>query len=250
MIIAYSFGMTVGCLLDTYGHRVMYDAGSSIGPKLSTIISRGDWFWPHTKSNAIVEIQSRLHEVEIGEADQQVWDSKSGKFSNVDTWEKLRDKKSEVKWYDIVWFLTAIPKYAFFLWLAFRDIIVTWEHMCRWGYSGDSLCLFCCSCQEDRAHLFFEYNLNMRVWRALMAGCGIIDPPLTWNLVALWSLQYMKGRSVKATAIKLCFAAVTYNLWLHRNALLHGRPPKFEESLLSNIRWEVKVRLLTKFPSK
>jgi hypothetical protein len=83
-----------------------------------------------------------------------------------------------------------------------------------------------------------------------MAGCGIIDHLLTWNLVALWSLQYMKERSVKATAIKLCFAAVTYNLWLHRNALLHRRSPKFEESLLSNIRWEVKVRLLTKFPSK
>jgi hypothetical protein len=42
-----------------------------------------------------------------------------------------------------------------------------------------------------------------------MADCGIVDPPLTWNLVALWSLQYMKGKSVKSTTIQLCFAAVT-----------------------------------------
>jgi hypothetical protein len=60
----------------------------------------------------------------------------------------------------------------------------------------------------------------------------------------------MKGKNVKATTIKLCFAGVTYNLWLYRNALLHGQSPKSEESLLSKIIWEVKVRLLAKFSSK
>jgi hypothetical protein len=60
----------------------------------------------------------------------------------------------------------------------------------------------------------------------------------------------MKGKNVKDTVIKLCFAAATYNLWLHRNALFHGRSPKSEEALLSKIRWEVKIRLLAKFPSK
>jgi hypothetical protein len=60
----------------------------------------------------------------------------------------------------------------------------------------------------------------------------------------------MKGKNVKATAIKLCFASITYNLWLRRNALLHGRSPKPEEGLLFKIRREVKVRLLAKFPYK
>jgi hypothetical protein len=83
-----------------------------------------------------------------------------------------------------------------------------------------------------------------------MADCRIVDPPLSWNIVAIWSLQYMKGKNVKDTVIKLCFTATTYNLWLHRNALLHGRSPKSKEGLLSKIRWEVKVRLLAKFPSK
>jgi hypothetical protein len=73
----------VGCLLDKYEHRVMYDAEPSIGPKLSYIISTCDWFWSHARSEAIVKIQSRLHEVEFDEADQLVWDSRSGKFSSV-----------------------------------------------------------------------------------------------------------------------------------------------------------------------
>jgi hypothetical protein len=228
----------------------MYNAGHSIGPKLSSNIRRGDWFWPHVRSKAIVEIQSRLHEVELGEADEPVWDSRSGKFSSTDTWGKFREKKPVVEWHDIVWFFAAIPKYAFFLWLVFMDAIVTREHMCRWGYSEDSLCLFCRSRQKNRDHLFFECSLSMRVWRALMVDFGIDDPLLSWNIVAIWSLQYMKGNNVKATAIKLYFAAVTYNLWLHRNALLHGRSPKSKEGLLSKMRWEVKVRLLAKFRSK
>jgi hypothetical protein len=177
----------VDCLLDRYGHRVMYDASLSIGPKLS-IIRRDDWFWPHARSEAIVEIQSRLHEVELGEADQPVWDSRSSKFFSADTWEKLREKKLVVEWHDVVWFSAAIPRHAFFLWLAFKDAIFTREHMCRWGYSGDNLCLFCRSRQENKDHLFFECSLSKRVWRALMADCGIVDPPLSWNTVAIWSL--------------------------------------------------------------
>jgi hypothetical protein len=51
----------------------------------------------------------------------------------------------------------------FFLWLALKDAIVTKEHMCRWGYSGDSLCLFCRSRQENRDYLFFECSLSKRV---------------------------------------------------------------------------------------
>jgi hypothetical protein len=54
-------------------------------------------------------------------------------------------------------------------------------------------------------------------------------------------------QSLHDTARKLCFAVAVYNLWLHRNALLHGCSPRPEEGLLSKIRWEVKVRLITKF---
>jgi hypothetical protein len=42
-------------------------------------------------------------------------------------------------------------------------------------------------------------------------------------------------------------AATTYNLWMQRNLLLHGRTLKTEEEILSRIRWEVKVRIFAKF---
>jgi hypothetical protein len=45
-----------GCLLDNYGHRVVYYAGSSVNAKLSTIIRNGDWYWPGARSDKLVEL--------------------------------------------------------------------------------------------------------------------------------------------------------------------------------------------------
>jgi hypothetical protein len=133
----------LGCLIDKFSYRPMYDAGHSIGPKLSSIIRRGSWFWPNARSEALVEIQSRLPEVLIGEVDQPIWGTKGGVFSCAETLEELREKKPVVEWHDVVWFSTAIPKHAFFLWFAFQDAITTREKLCSWGYTKDSLCLFC-----------------------------------------------------------------------------------------------------------
>jgi hypothetical protein len=40
---------------------------SSVGAKLSTIIRNGEWYWPYARSDRIVELQSKLPEVEIGD---------------------------------------------------------------------------------------------------------------------------------------------------------------------------------------
>jgi hypothetical protein len=80
-----------------------------------------------------------------------------------------------------------------------------------------------------------------------MAECRMIDIPISWDSIVQWSLGCMKGKQLQATARRLCFAAAVYNLWLNRNALLHGRAPKTEDGILSKIRWEVKVKLIARF---
>jgi len=57
--------------LDTYGSRVVYDASPSIGPKLSSIIRCGKWYWPQARSDDLVVIQRLLPDVEIGEVDHR-----------------------------------------------------------------------------------------------------------------------------------------------------------------------------------
>jgi hypothetical protein len=45
-----------GCLFDNFGYRVIYDAGRNIGPRVSTIIKDGEWFWPNARSEHLVII--------------------------------------------------------------------------------------------------------------------------------------------------------------------------------------------------
>jgi hypothetical protein len=68
----------VGYLLDTFGYRIVYDSGFPLQSKLDVIIKNGKWFWPRARSNAIVEVQSRLPDVDIGDADLPMWNSRSG----------------------------------------------------------------------------------------------------------------------------------------------------------------------------
>lgn len=236
----------VGCLLDAYGYRVMYDAGP-IGPKLSSIIRGGNWYWSSARSEALVEIQSRLLEIELGGIDQVVWDSKGGSFSSSETWEKLRNKHQPVAWHRIVWFPAAIPKHSFVLWLVFHGALVTRNKTCGWGYMGDSLCLFCRACQGSQDHLFFSCSFSCRIWKTVMQDCIVHSPPTDWDKIALWSVAEMRGKSLKASIQKIAHGATVYNLWLQRNYLLHGRIPWIEEELLSKLSWEVKSRVLSKF---
>jgi sensor domain CHASE-containing protein len=41
------------------------------------------------------------------------------------TWEVIREKKQVVLWSKLVWFPLAIPKQAFILWLAMKDMLIT-----------------------------------------------------------------------------------------------------------------------------
>jgi hypothetical protein len=105
-----------------YGFRVVYDAQSRLEAKLSTILINGDWCWCLARFDALVEIQSRLPEIKIGVCDKPIWSaSRKGFYVISDTWDALIIRKTEVDWWQLVWFPYAILKHAFVLWLAMRD---------------------------------------------------------------------------------------------------------------------------------
>jgi len=49
-----------GCLFDKYGYRMIYDAGSAIGPKVSSIIQEGAWYWPSARSDSLVHVNWKV----------------------------------------------------------------------------------------------------------------------------------------------------------------------------------------------
>jgi hypothetical protein len=93
-----------GCLTEKYGFRTIYDAGHSIGPKLSSIIRNGEWLWKSARSDSLVEIQSRLPEIPIGNADIPVRKFSKGTFPCFESWNLLRLKFLVVEWHRVVWF--------------------------------------------------------------------------------------------------------------------------------------------------
>jgi hypothetical protein len=83
----------------------------------------------------LIEVQSKLFEVELGDTDLAVWNAKNGQYKCVDAWDKLREVCPAVGWWKLVWFPTSIPKHSFFIWLIFWNALVTKEKMCGWGYT-------------------------------------------------------------------------------------------------------------------
>jgi len=130
-------------LLDRYGYQIVYDSGLPLNSKLSDIIKDGEWFWAAARSEDLVAIQAKLHEVDVGGSDLTVWDTRNGKYSCAATWERIKEVFLVVSWWKLVWFPMAIPMHSFILWLTFRDALVTKHKMHSWGYTGPSLCPFC-----------------------------------------------------------------------------------------------------------
>lgn len=113
--MGYDSWHPAGCLFDVYGLWVVYDAGSKLEARLSSMIHERDWFWPPARSENLVAIQRLLPEVAIGDADKPVWNSKEGCYSCADTWESIRFKLPKVVWWKLIWFSLAVPQHAFML---------------------------------------------------------------------------------------------------------------------------------------
>jgi hypothetical protein len=75
-----------GILFDSYGFRVVYDAQSRLKAKVSSVIKNKVWYWKAARSNALVDIQSRLPEIKISACDIPIWSiSKKGSYVCSDT---------------------------------------------------------------------------------------------------------------------------------------------------------------------
>jgi hypothetical protein len=119
-----------GALFEKYGYRVIYDSQSRVDAKLSFVLLNGEWCWKPARSDDLVDIQSRLPEIQLGDSDKPVWTiARNGAYVSSDTWNFLRKKKPEVEWWPLVWFPQAIPKHAFLLWLFMRNRLSTGDRL-------------------------------------------------------------------------------------------------------------------------
>jgi hypothetical protein len=82
----FDFWHQDGILIEVFGHKAVYDAQCNLKAKLSYVILNGDWYGRPARSDALMEIQSRLHEVSFGPYDTSVWTiSKNGSYVSSET---------------------------------------------------------------------------------------------------------------------------------------------------------------------
>lgn len=162
----------------------VYDSGIGLHATLDKVIKNGEWVWPPASSDQLVDIQSKLSLVIRKQEDEPRWlVSCKGVYSSAETWDFLRTKGVEVKWWKIIWFTSAIPRHSFMLWLACRNTLSTVERLLAWGYIGDTLCPFCRSCIEAREHLFFHCSFSQRIWKVMISRCDVVNPKVDWEEV-------------------------------------------------------------------
>jgi hypothetical protein len=80
----------------------------------------------------------------------------------------------EVEWCNLIWDSYAIPRHAFFLWLAIQDSLSTGDGILKWGVNGVVNCFFCHSIIDCTDHLFFECKFSKRIWKAVLDKCSFL----------------------------------------------------------------------------
>ena len=233
-----------GTLYQKYGHRIVYDAASSLNAKVSSILQNKEWCWRPARSEDLVDIHSKLSLVQIKDSDRAIWLlNSSGKFNCADTWQHLRGKQAEVQWWKLIWFNKAIPRHGFIGWLTMKNRLATKDRLIQWGICVDPVCLFCRHMLEDRDHLFFKCPFTKRIWDHIMALCLVFDAIDDWNMLVAWGTQHLQGKLFRTSLSKLAWWAMVYHLWLQRNARVHGGKIKTEEQIMQDICRDVKARL-------
>jgi hypothetical protein len=81
-----------------------------------------------------------------------------------------------------------------------------------------------------------------------MSECLVSNYPYDWDEIVVWSVVALKGNNMVSCVRKLFLGAAVYHLWLQRNVILHGKTHRIEEQIIFKIRWEVRARVMAKFP--
>ena len=142
-------------------------------------------------------------------------------------------------WAKLVWSRTALPKTRFILWLVFLDKLKTKDRLLKISVTPDDLCPLCGENSESINHLFFACRFSKKCLDATMAWLGS-----NVNISSLSNLASKKWRVLVARRKIICIAlsCLVYNIWQCRNEAIWLAKVKSIETMLKNIKLEVKTR--------
>ncbi|KAK1414733.1 hypothetical protein QVD17_30484 [Tagetes erecta] len=147
-----------------------FEEGFSTSAKVEDLVIDRNWRWPAAWYDLFpVLINIPVPVICNNRKDVSIWHDINGverKFSIHNVWETIRYRSTEVDWYNIVWFTNCIPRHAFHVWLVCRKKLNTQDKMRTWDMNM-RCCPLCVKDMDSHAHLFFECEYAIQVWKTV-----------------------------------------------------------------------------------
>jgi hypothetical protein len=143
-----------------------------------------------------------------------------GKFSVSSMYQSLLDSDI-IPHNSHLWKIRVPLKIKVFLWLVYRESILTKDNLVKRNWHGNGKCCFC-NDHETVQHLFFDCALAKFIWRIIHLACGLSPPTSIRNTFGAWV------RNIKPSHRQLIFAgigAMLWAIWLSRNDITFNKSP-------------------------
>ncbi|KAL9678466.1 hypothetical protein QQ045_016310 [Rhodiola kirilowii] len=121
---------------------------------------------------------------------------------------------------------------------------MTKDRMCKWGFTGGRMCIFCKVMEESRDHLFFKCSFTRAFWTEVRQFLNEMQASSCWELLIPW----FKGMPQKCLKVKtkLIAAAITRamnGIWLARNAKIFRAEDTSLVRLCRETIWYLKMKI-------
>ncbi|GKF29389.1 RNA-directed DNA polymerase, eukaryota, reverse transcriptase zinc-binding domain protein, partial [Tanacetum coccineum] len=126
-----------GPLSSIITRRDVYDARLKDNTIMAVMINNNCWSWPYGWCDRYPMLNNILVPLlKSNEDDKVYWvkgNRETTKFSVNNVWMDWRFNNSDVPWRNVVWFSQNNPRYAFILWVAIKERLLTQDKMMIWA---------------------------------------------------------------------------------------------------------------------
>jgi hypothetical protein len=118
-----------------------------------------------------------------------------------------------------LWKIKVPLKIKVFLWLLYREVILTKDNLVKRNWHGNILCCFCNNV-ETIHHLFFYCALAKFLWRVIQLMFGLSVPRNVKHVYLDWILN-MNNTNKRLLFVGL--GAMFWSIWLSRNDIVFNK---------------------------
>lgn len=213
-------------------------SGFASGGSISQYWSNGQWWLPHARSEAQVNLQIFLTTLQLSDNNEDRYEWRINEvlrncYSIAEIYQILKDHGPKVSWSNEIQNSAGIPRHQFLAWLFVLDRCPTKDRLISWDIQTNHVCVLCNSGVESKNHLFFACSYSWSLWLEVGRCCGVS------SLYQLdQTLQFLNQLPVKSTKRRLLLLggqASIYSLQSERNHRIHRNSFKQVHTLLKNI---------------